>query len=228
MFKLSPGEDGWEIEVFQAGRDENLDAISRATSRMPPHRNYINAAAVKDRDTKNFSREWSFSFTLSSKETTLHGQMDRAEQPLDASRDITEGRGYLKITDIKFKKRDKKPFISEMSFDVIVHQMSLPLIDGQVPLHVTRDVTPPKAIYTPDPAYSEEARQAKYQGTVVLWTVIGKDGQVKRIVVTRRLGKGLDEAAVAAVRTWTFEPALRNGEPVPVQADVEVNFRLYR
>jgi TonB family protein len=45
--------------------------------------------------------------------------------------------------------------------------------------------------------------------------------------VQRSLGMGLDEKAIEAVRQWKFEPAKLNGQSVPVQINVEVNFRLY-
>lgn len=88
-------------------------------------------------------------------------------------------------------------------------------------------VSAPKGLYTPDPEYSEEARKAKYQGTVVLWLVVGADGKPQQIRVQRPLGMGLDEKAIEAVRQWRFEPARLNGNAVPVQINVEVNFRLY-
>ena len=88
-------------------------------------------------------------------------------------------------------------------------------------------VSAPRAIYSPDPEYSEEARKAKYQGTVVLWVVVGTDGRVHDVRIARSLGMGLDEKAIESVRTWRFEPAHMNGQPVPVQVNVEVNFRLY-
>jgi periplasmic protein TonB len=88
-------------------------------------------------------------------------------------------------------------------------------------------VSAPRAIYTPDPEFSEEARKAKYQGTVVLWLVVGPDGRTQRIRVQRTLGMGLDEKAVEAIRLWRFEPARKDGVPVAVQINVEVNFRLY-
>jgi protein TonB len=88
-------------------------------------------------------------------------------------------------------------------------------------------VSAPKVIYDPDPEYSEEARKAKYQGTVVLWLVVGPDGKPQQIRVSRSLGMGLDEKAVEAVRQWRFEPSKKDGQPVPVQINVEVNFRLY-
>jgi TonB family protein len=88
-------------------------------------------------------------------------------------------------------------------------------------------VSAPRALYAPDPEYSEEARKAKYQGTVVLWVVVGADGRPRDIRIARSVGMGLDEKAIEAVRQWRFEPARRDGTPVAVQINVEVSFRLY-
>lgn len=88
-------------------------------------------------------------------------------------------------------------------------------------------VSAPIPIYKPDPAYSEEARKAKYQGTVVLWVTIDAAGSVTDCKVVKPLGMGLDEKAMESVRTWKFKPALRNGSPVPVRVMVEVSFRLF-
>ena len=88
-------------------------------------------------------------------------------------------------------------------------------------------VSAPKALYAPDPEYSEEARKAKYQGTVVLWLVVDANGRPQQIRIQRALGMGLDEKAVEAVKMWKFEPARKDGQPVPVMINVEVNFRLW-
>ncbi len=88
-------------------------------------------------------------------------------------------------------------------------------------------VSAPKQIYAPDPEYSEEARKVKHMGTVVLWLIVGPDGRTRDIRVARTLGLGLDEKAIEAVRTWRFEPAMKDGKPVAVQINVEVNFHLY-
>ncbi len=88
-------------------------------------------------------------------------------------------------------------------------------------------VSAPRALETPDPEYSEEARKAKYQGTVVLWLIVGPDGKPHDIKVSRPLGMGLDQKAIDAVRNWRFQPAMKDGRPVAVQINVEVNFRLY-
>ncbi|HZP61935.1 MAG TPA: energy transducer TonB [Terriglobales bacterium] len=88
-------------------------------------------------------------------------------------------------------------------------------------------VSAPKPIYAPDPDYSEEARKAKYQGTVVLWVIVGADGHPHDIRVYRSLGMGLDEKAIEAIKTWKFEPARKDGIAVAVQVNIEVSFRLY-
>lgn len=88
-------------------------------------------------------------------------------------------------------------------------------------------VSAPKPIYAPDPDYSEEARKAKYQGTVVLCVIVGPDGHPREIRVNRSLGMGLDEKAIEAIKTWKFEPARKDGIPVAVQVNIEVSFRLY-
>lgn len=88
-------------------------------------------------------------------------------------------------------------------------------------------VTAPRVIYDPDPEFSDEARKAKHQGTVLLWLVVGPDGRAHDIRVARSLGMGLDERAIAAVQTWRFEPGKMNGAPVAVQINVSVYFHLY-
>lgn len=88
-------------------------------------------------------------------------------------------------------------------------------------------VSAPRILFQPDPEYTEEARKAKYQGVVVLWLIVGPDGRTKDIKISRSLGMGLDQKAVEAVKQWKFDPAKKDGVPVAVQLNVEVNFRLY-
>jgi TonB family protein len=94
------------------------------------------------------------------------------------------------------------------------------------PYRIGGPVTAPRVLSKIEPEYSEEARLAALQGTVVLSVVIGADGMAQDIVVARPLGLGLDDKAVAAVSQWRFQPGTRGGEPVPVFATIEVNFRL--
>jgi len=87
-------------------------------------------------------------------------------------------------------------------------------------------VSAPTIIKKVDPQYSEEARKARYQGTVVLEAIVQKDGSVQIVRVVRSLGFGLDEKAIEALRQWKFSPAKQNGVPVPVALNIEVNFNL--
>ena len=87
-------------------------------------------------------------------------------------------------------------------------------------------VSDPVPIFKPEPEYSEEARKAKFQGAVMLQIVIDASGHTRDVKVIRPLGLGLDEKAVEAVLKWRFKPSLKDGKPVAVMANVEVNFRL--
>jgi len=87
-------------------------------------------------------------------------------------------------------------------------------------------VSAPVAIYKVEPEYSEEARKAKFQGTVVLSIVIDEKGLPTNFKVVRPLGLGLDEKAIEAVQKWRFLPGKKDGHAVAVLATVEVNFRL--
>ena len=87
-------------------------------------------------------------------------------------------------------------------------------------------VSSPQLVYKVEPEYSEEARKAKFQGTVVLYVVVDEKGLPRDLKVVRPLGLGLDEKAVEAVTKWRFKPGYKDGRPVAVAATIEVNFRL--
>ena len=87
-------------------------------------------------------------------------------------------------------------------------------------------VSAPILLYKKEPEYSEEARKAKYQGTVTLYVEVDPSGRATNIRVLHSLGLGLDEKAIEAVKQWKFKPGMKDGKPVTVQASIEVNFRL--
>jgi len=84
----------------------------------------------------------------------------------------------------------------------------------------------PKLLHAEEPEYSEEARKARYQGSVLLAIDVDVNGQVSNIRVIRSVGLGLDETAIAAVQKWRFRPALASGRPVTAPAQVQVTFHL--
>jgi len=91
----------------------------------------------------------------------------------------------------------------------------------------TGGVLAPRAIYDPEPEYSEEARKVKLQGTVLLSLIVDVNGRARDIRVVRSLGLGLDEKAIEAVKRWKFNPGTKDGIPVATDVNVEVSFRLY-
>jgi TonB family protein len=85
----------------------------------------------------------------------------------------------------------------------------------------------PQVVSSPLPTYSEEARKAKIQGSVILDLIVDERGNPTNFRVITSLGMGLDEKAIEAVRGWKFEPAFgKDGKPVAAKIAVKVDFRL--
>ena len=94
------------------------------------------------------------------------------------------------------------------------------------PYKIGGGVSAPSVVLKLEPEYSEEAREAKLQGEVLLSVVIDEKGDPHVVRVVRSLGMGLDEKATEAVLKWRFRPGLKDGRAVSVKAYVQVNFRL--
>ncbi len=117
-------------------------------------------------------------------------------------------------------------------------QVAAPAVAAPGPAPKTQDVPAPAAfkigngVSAPtvlsrrDPAYTEEARVAKIQGSISLSLVVDASGNPQNVQVVRSLDPGLDQKAIEAVREWKFQPGQKDGKPVAVQASVQVFFRL--
>jgi TonB family protein len=90
---------------------------------------------------------------------------------------------------------------------------------------VGKDVTTPKSISTPDPIFPEDGPRGPFNGSVLLGMVIDSTGRPSTITILRGLGESLDHASVAKVLGWKFDPAMRDGKPVPVYVTAEIKFR---
>lgn len=89
-------------------------------------------------------------------------------------------------------------------------------------------VSLPKCAYCPDPQYTDEAREARLQGSVTLMVLVDADGRAAQIRITQGIGLGLDERAVQAIRTWKFVPARDAARrAVPAWVTVETVYRLF-
>ena len=87
------------------------------------------------------------------------------------------------------------------------------------------DINPPKILSRPEIEPTPAAKKARVYGKVRLSGIIGKNGGIRDLRVTRELGKGLDERAMEGVRnSWVFLPATKNGEVYETQISIEVEF----
>lgn len=84
----------------------------------------------------------------------------------------------------------------------------------------------PEAVTRVPPQYPDLAREAGVDGTVQVQALVGKDGKVRDVRVTKSIPM-LDDAAKNAVRQWVFKPALSNNKPVAVWVAVPVKFSLH-
>lgn len=99
---------------------------------------------------------------------------------------------------------------------------------GNAVLHqIGHGVTAPKATFSPEPEYSEQARKAKYVSASWIAGTVDVQGAFTDLCLAQAAGTELDEKAMSAVKTWKFEPAMLQGQAVPVRIVVEVEFHLY-
>lgn len=85
---------------------------------------------------------------------------------------------------------------------------------------------PPKPIHFAKPEYPRAAFDAKTQGTVIVEILVGEQGEVAHLEIRESIPE-LDDAALASVRQWRFQPARRNGAPHATVALVPIRFRFY-
>lgn len=85
----------------------------------------------------------------------------------------------------------------------------------------------PLAVEKPFPEYPELARLAKIEGTVLVRALVGKDGKVRDVVLSKSVNQNLDHAAMDAARRWVFKPAMQNKKPVAVWVAIPFKFTLY-
>ena len=88
-------------------------------------------------------------------------------------------------------------------------------------------IRPPRATSIADPKYSDAARKAKINGSVIVAVAINEEGGVDDVKIVRPLGYGLDQNAMAAAKQSKFTPGTKDGKPVAVQLNMEMTFKLY-
>jgi TonB family protein len=99
-------------------------------------------------------------------------------------------------------------------------------LGGDSPMQIGSGVAPPIKTYGPTPRYTEEGRQARITGVVILNTVVDREGNVTFAEVLKGLPMGLSESALATVKEWKYKPATLEGKPVAVFVNVTIRFSL--
>jgi TonB family protein len=88
-------------------------------------------------------------------------------------------------------------------------------------------VSAPVVIYSVEPEFTQDARQANFQGSVSIKLIVDSEGNPQDVQLVRHLGMGLDEKAIDAVRQYRFKPAMYQGHPVSVQIVIDIDFHLH-
>ncbi|HEX2834727.1 MAG TPA: M56 family metallopeptidase [Thermoanaerobaculia bacterium] len=123
-------------------------------------------------------------------------------------------------------QRDEKEIPIEESAPAEENAAAIQTPGGKTLYRIGGDIKAPKIITRVDPIYPGDAKEARISGVVIVEAHIDETGVVSDTRVLKPLPMGLDQAAVDAVKQWVFEPALKDGKPVPVIFNLTVNFRL--
>jgi len=138
------------------------------------------------------------------------------------------------LSDDPDRSIESRIFGSRRSYRLIMNMPNLTSSTGSWIIHFTElkptndksALSAPVATMKVDPAYPPDVLRDKVEGKVTLYAVIRADGSVDEIRVLDSLDSRLDATAMRALSRWHFQPATKNGEPVALEAVVEVPFRM--
>jgi TonB family protein len=160
-------------------------------------------------------------------ELDLHGAAETAVLP--------KIKQMLFVEDLPGLVKDLPPPLREMK-RMLLGEVAAPcacahaLQDGRwidIPAKGNADYMFPRVTYQTEPEFSEEARAQKISGSVIVTIFVDDKGRVGDVWLNKPLGFGLDEKAVAAVRTYKFDPATYKGKAVGVVLNIEINFQVF-
>ena len=138
------------------------------------------------------------------------------------------------LSDDPDRSIEQRVFGAKRSYKLIMNMPNLTSSTGSWIIHFAElkqsddkiAIAAPVATMKVDPAYPPDVLRDKVEGTVTLYAVIRADGTVDGVKVLDSLDSRLDETAVRALLRWHFRPGTKNGEPVALEAVVEVPFRM--
>ncbi len=142
-------------------------------------------------------------------------------------RKVLTGQQWKRLGEIRDLRNTSSALIMSMG-SAATSSMVVSTPSGEKIYSMEDGIKPPQVLYRPMPSYTQAAREAKAEGIMLLKVIIRKDGNVDNIEVVRGIGYGLDESAIRTIeKEWRFSPGTLNGEPVDVQANIEVSFRIF-
>jgi len=86
------------------------------------------------------------------------------------------------------------------------------------------EIKPGYAISFKEPRISRWDLPSGVQGEVIVEIVVDAEGKVIEEKLIQGMGRGVDEKVIAAIQGWHFQPATRNGIPIPSKRDVLYHF----
>lgn len=155
---------------------------------------------------------------------------DFRNEPNDYSLHLSVIRVYdgtvVYSSDVKFRHNDFLDSLAKPFPPPEIHQLFKLKTD---PTPAEKEaLRPPVCVHCRVPQYTNVARNAKLQGTVVFETVISDQGEVVALRPKKLLGLGLDEAAYDIIKNqWRMKPGTKDGKPIGTVVPIEVSFRLY-
>jgi TonB family protein len=221
--EVSPSADGSGVAVLQV--TEGRDVLYRSSepirmqsepSTMPSNREPI-TLQLKDADLHDVVRTFG---QLTGRKVTadpsLQGKVsiDVANTPWDIA--LLRAIAPLGLT----------LSVSENEIRVIPTQKREPRPAPPGYKRLDGSIKPPEPLSRVEPVYTEEARQARVSGIVIVEAQIDETGVVRNVSVVKSLPFGLGDSAAEAVRRWVFAPALLDGKPVPVIFNITINFKI--
>ena len=150
-----------------------------------------------------------------------------------ASRTSTSRKTASEMSPDKQTEVERKVFAGRKSYAMTLNIPNLNSAGGSWVMHFVEEnggekqgeLVAPVATRTADPGYPLELMRQNVRGTVILSAVINADGSVGEVRVLNSIDERLDEYASSALSRWRFLPALKNGNPVALQAVVMIPFR---
>lgn len=148
----------------------------------------------------------------------------RYELLKEASQDLN---WFLQLTPDGTIKQEHKDYLDSLYFFTNYYKVpdNMRITNGDV--GSLPNSTPVKILSKPRPSYTDSARMANAQGTIRVLVAFDGNGKIGHILITKRLGFGLDEQALRAARNIKFLPASQDGKPVSVVKTVEYTFSIY-